>query len=93
MEILQQLWYGGLHPIEQLPYNQQEMKEIYAEIEKLEEQMNTMLNQKEQEIWKQYMDEQLNMTALSECNGFVQGFRLGARMMIEALYTERPGGC
>lgn len=85
-KILQQLYNGEIYPAEQFLPLMEEYKELrkkqythYADFTKELEQLQPPLYERFIKI----MDEQLDTVPLEMSQMFIDGFRLGAKMMIE----------
>ena len=85
MKILEEFWYGNINPVERNAFK----NDRYAELVKLScgnrDKLTAMLSEKEKETFEKLMDNYSELSAVSECEVFVSGFRLGARMMIEVM--------
>ncbi len=88
--MLEKLWYGNIDPIARSFKRDSEFGEAAKMLCKNEEKLIDLLADKEKEIFEKYQDASKDMTRISECETFISGFRLGARIMLEAL-TENDG--
>lgn len=82
MEVLKDLWYGNLYPQEEYSVNQQEIKRTLSNVVELEEKLKRECPLDLRASLDKFIEEQMDLSALTECAGFVKGFCLGARMMI-----------
>lgn len=79
--IIEELWYGNVAPHESIPVDKRLLSLMSRNREKLEE----TLTEKQKELLNKY-DESLNeMHSAQELEAFSCGFRIGARLMAEAL--------
>lgn len=85
MRILEELWYGNITPNAREFVRGTEFDEACQMLCKKEEKLNALLAEKEQEIFKKYQACQSEITQISECETFISGFRLGAKIMLEVL--------
>ena len=59
--------------------------ELVRLIAQNEEELAPLLSEKAKEVLEKLMDNQSELHCISECEVFVRGFRLGARIMLEVL--------
>lgn len=85
MRILEELWYGNVAPSERSVDKDGPMGNLVRLIVRNEEALAPLLSESAQEVLEKLMDNQSELHSLSECEVFVQGFRLGARIMLEVL--------
>ena len=50
--------------------------------------LKATMNESEIELFGKFKDAVTELNCLNECEGFINGFRLGIRLMVEALHTE-----
>lgn len=79
--ILEELWYGNISPHESIPVDKQLLSLMGRNREKLEE----TLTEKQKDLLSKYDDALNEMHSAREIRAFSYGFRLGARLMTEAL--------
>ena len=84
MKILEDLWYG------KIPFFQRRFPET-AQILRLKKQISDnsdkltqMLSPEANELFEKIMDNEGELSSLIECDIFTYGFRLGAKIMLEA---------
>ena len=51
--------------------------------------LKATLNEQEVEILEKLKDALTEQSSLSECEGFINGFRLGVRLMVESFYDRK----
>ena len=85
MRILEELWYGNITPNAREFVRGTVFDEACQMLCKNEEKLNALLAEKEQEIFRNYQACQSEITQISECETFISGFRLGARIILEVL--------
>lgn len=87
---LQDLYYGKLNPAEQFQplidefYTLQQ--KFYRDYDDFIKKLDSPLDQE----FKRIMDEQLNLLPLNLTQSFIDGFRLGAKIVIEIYDDKRP---
>ena len=85
MKILEELWYGNVTPSERSMDKGSPMWELGRLIVRTEEELSPLLSEKAKEVLEKLMDNQTELHSIRECEVFVRGFRLGARIMLEVL--------
>ena len=83
MSILEELWHGNVKPNEnKLPSNSAQY-ELVSLIVRHEETLFPMLSEQAKEIYEKLRECRLELSSIVECEAFVSGFRLGAKIMLE----------
>ena len=85
MKILEELWYGNVAPGEQSVDKGDRLWNLGRLILQNEEELAPLLSEKAKEVLEKLRDNQSELNDLNECEVFVCGFRLGARIMLEVL--------
>ena len=86
MSILKELYYGNVRPTDE-PQSD-DVKKALSEVVKIEEALGESLTDKGQKEKISELSERYNkLITLTERDGFLQGFRFGAKLMAE-LMTE-----
>ena len=88
MSILKDLWYGNLHPYLRESPSTSRYK---ADEEALTELMDR-LPEAEKELLMDLEKYQMHILNTCECDSFIIGFRLGAKIMLEVLGGEKSTG-
>ena len=44
-----------------------------------------VLNDEQRKVFSEYMDDQLEVSVIADCASFIDGFRLGAKIMLDVL--------
>ena len=82
MNTLENLWYGNIRPCEDLPSN-----DNYIKAAKLKNCYNDKLEQtlsaEQKEILNKLKNVQLEQESLGECDAFVRGFTIAAKIMTQ----------
>lgn len=88
MTLLENLWYGNIDPHETILTDSKRYKHLLSLMAKNRDELNETLTDKQSETLEKY-DEAVNeMHSLAEVEAFSYGFRLGVRLMIEAVITK-----
>lgn len=85
MKILEELWYGNVAPGERSVDKGDRLWNLGRLILQNEEELAALLSEKAKEVLEKLRDNQSELNDLNECEVFVCGFRLGARIMLEVL--------
>ena len=79
------LWYGNVTPGERGVEKDGRLWNLGRLILQNEEELAPLLSEKAKEVLEKLRDNQSELNDLGECEVFVCGFRLGARIMLEVL--------
>ena len=85
MDILENLYYGNLFPHEKCAKLDDEMKELNGLLNRNEEKLPATLSDEQKETFEKYKDCNREISEICERNAFLNGFRLGARIIIEVV--------
>lgn len=83
--ILEELWYGNIAPLEQSVRENEQMKELIGYIAIHRQKLEPTLSEDQKEILEKYSDCVLELDDIREREIFSYAFRLGARMAIEIM--------
>ncbi|SCX33251.1 hypothetical protein SAMN02910436_02920 [Ruminococcaceae bacterium P7] len=86
MDTIRELFYGNIHPYEREIKKGSELDELNKLIIRHDAALKATLNEHEAEALEKLKDALTEQSSLCECEGFINGFRLGVRMMAETLY-------
>ncbi|MCQ4022406.1 MULTISPECIES: DUF6809 family protein [unclassified Ruminococcus] len=65
---------------------QQEKKQIESRLDELEPKVEAMLGDEGKALFKEYADAYNELTSCENADGFIMGFRLGGRMVMEIIF-------
>lgn len=85
MDILEDLYYGNLFPHEKCAKLDDGMKELLGLLNRNEEKLISTLSDEQKETFEKYKDCNQEISEICERNAFLNGFRLGARIIIEVV--------
>ena len=85
MNTLEDLYYGNLFPHEKCAKLDDETKELLVLLNRNEEKLIATLSDEQKEIFEKYKDCNREISEICERNAFLNGFRLGARIIIEVV--------
>ena len=81
MRILEEFWYGNIEPTE---YDK-EYKKLQELICRNEEKLKATMTDEQKELFEKYADCVREHQTITDCLIFQNGFKLGARMMLEVM--------
>ena len=88
MTLLEDLWDGNIDPHEAILTDSKRYKHLLSLMARNRDELNETLTEKQSETLEKY-DEAVNeMHSLAEVEAFSYGFRLGVRLMIEAVDSK-----
>ena len=85
--LINELYYGNICPVEQMGVATSEEKEILKRIHENEEKLLAALDEQEKAILDTIKDDCLTVSASMGERRFREAFSLGARLMVEILTT------
>ncbi|HCI60540.1 MAG TPA: hypothetical protein DE313_06985 [Ruminococcus sp.] len=85
MDILEDLYYGNLFPHEKCAKLDDEIKELLGLLNRNKEKLIATLSDEQKETFEKYKDCKQEISEICERNAFLNGFRLGARIIIEVV--------
>ena len=88
MKILDQLWYDGFHPSENLSSDSQYKKHLKLVVEN-EDNLLSMLPDEAKEAYEKCTDSKEELSVTERAQIFTAGFRLGAKIMLEVMQGEK----
>ena len=88
MSVLEDLWYGNISPCERDVKRRSDYADVLERIVQYEKELHARLNDEEKEILEKFVNYTNEMCCISEREMFVQGFMLGAKLIIEVMTSE-----
>ena len=85
MNTLEDLYYGNLFPQEKCARLDDEVKELLKLLNRNEEKLTVTLTESQKEIFEKYKDCNREISEICEREIFLNGFRLGARIIIDVV--------
>ena len=90
MSILEHLYYGNICPNDRVVEKESEYKRLSDDIHRREEELMKGLHDQEKELYNEIVCMRGSQENIAQREIFVDGFRLGANMMLEILtQTDR----
>lgn len=88
MDTIRELFYGNIHPYERDIPKDSESDRLNQLIIRHDAALKATLNEQEAEILEKLKDALTEQSSLSECEGFITGFRLGVRLIAGTFYDR-----
>ena len=85
MKILEEFWYGNIEPTEYDTSSYKEYKKLLELICRNEEKLRATMTDEQKELFSKYADCVREYQTITDYLLFQNGFKLGARMMIEVM--------
>lgn len=87
MTTLEDFYFGNVNPSE---YKQsKDTKKLLSEMTRLLDELKSLLTAEQQKEKMEQIDQcQLSLIALSECDAYIEGFKLGVKMTTE-IYADK----
>lgn len=85
MRILEEFWYGNIEPTEYDTSSCKEYKKLLELICRNEEKLKATMTDEQKELFEKYADCVREHQTNTDCLIFQNGFKLGARMMLEVM--------
>lgn len=86
MRSLLEALYFGSFDLKEGEDCQQEKQQIYNRINRLETQVESMLNDEGKTLFRRYAETYNNLMSCENADEFIIGFRLGGRMVMEIFF-------
>ncbi len=90
-ETLKALYYGNISPFEVLIPAGSPLRKLASKLAKCEAELSELLDENGTQLLKNFDDLHQQVAGINAEENFIQGFRLGVRLMAECL-TEPQGG-
>lgn len=85
MNILEELYYGNIVPNEKCAKLNSEVKELLKLLNRNEVKLTVTFSEKQKITFEKYKDCNRQISEICEKDAFLNGFRLGARIIIESV--------
>ena len=83
--IIEELWYGNIDPLNGGIFKSSEMKDLIGYIARHREDLEKTLTDEQKEVFEKFDDCNTELNRLSETSIFECGFKLGARLILSVL--------
>ena len=85
MQILDRFWKGEVAPGERRYQPKEEYSKCFRIMEQCENYLKEHLTEKEWNVFKEFTDAELEVGTLSDCDNFIEGFRMGVMFLMDVL--------
>ena len=85
---IEELYYGNIDPQARGFTKDSRIKKTYDKITELEKLLNESLDSEEKELFISFVNTNSEITAESELDKFIVGFRLGARFVYDTFVND-----
>lgn len=85
---IEELYYGNIDPQARGFANNSSIKRAYDKITELEKMLNEKLDSEGKELFISFVNTNSEITAESELDKFIVGFRLGARFVYDTFVND-----
>ena len=92
MFFLHDLWMGRISPIERSVQKGSEFDNLLSESAQLESDFCHGLTKDQRSAYEELYDKQIRMMSIAEEECFIEGFQMGARVILDILVNYRPSG-
>ena len=89
--IIEEFYYGNIEPLALSTEITPKLKKKLNVLVKKEEELSDMLHEKEKELFASYVSAYNEFSSISISDGFISGFRLGARFTYDTFISEMKG--
>lgn len=87
MYVLDKLWRGTLSPSEQCVNHGSEYSQLHHKAAQMGSQILSRMSDEEKQLFQEYQELQERMSHISEEDMFVNGFRIGVGLILDAIGT------
>ena len=89
MLFLKDFWYGNISPGEGRYHAKKEYKEAWRLVESMEDKLKEQLSSEDFELFTQYQEAEAKAGDIEDADIFIEGFRMGARAIMDVLLTTK----
>ena len=87
MHILEELYVGSIRPGERTFKQNSQYGRAIKELTECEEKLDATLSKEQKSLLDEYRNAQQDLMVITDCETFIRGFRIGAKIML-AVLTE-----
>ena len=85
MKFLDKFWKGEIAPGEGRFHPNRGHAKAVQTMERCDSTLKAILSQEAYKTFREYADAALNASSAESCNSFIEGFRMGAMLMMDVL--------
>ena len=90
-DFIEDFYYGNIEPQECTTELTAKVKKSLSDLAGKEEQLTSILTDKEKELFLSYVKTYTNFSSLFNADSFIAGFRLGARFTYDTFVEKKKG--
>lgn len=90
-DFIEDFYYGNIEPQECTTELTAKVKKSLSDLASKEEQLTSILADKEKELFLSYVKIYTNFSSLCNADSFIAGFRLGARFTYDTFVEKKKG--
>ena len=84
MHILEDLW-GGKVNLHEKGFPSEQYARAMQQLANCGEKLMGILNEEQNKLFEEYVNDQLEVSFIADCAVFIDGFKLGAKIMLDVL--------
>ena len=84
MYVLEDLW-GGKVNLHEKGFPSKQYARAMQKLASCGESLMGILNEEQNKLFSEYVDDQLEVSIIADCASFIDGFKLGAKIMLDIL--------
>ena len=88
MLFLEEFWNGNIAPGEGRYHSKKEYKDAWELVTQTEDELKERLTSEDWELFTRYQDAERGAGVISDADIFIEGFRMGAMMMMDVLLHQ-----
>ena len=85
MHILEELYVGSIRPGERTFKQNSQYSRAIKELTESEEKLDAALSKEQKSLLDDYRNAQQELMVITDCETFVRGFQIGAKIMLDVL--------
>ena len=85
MLFLEEFWNGNIAPGEGRYHSKKEYKDAWRLVEQTEDELKEHLTAEDWELFTRYQDAERGAGVIADADIFIEGFRMGARVILDVL--------
>ena len=89
MKIIEDLYYGNIDPHTRRAQPDTALSKLRLLLIQNENKMRAMLTEEQNKLFEEYVNDQLEVSIIADCAFFIDGFKLGAKIMLDVLTDSK----
>jgi len=87
-KLLQDLYNGRINPLDMKLMDGSQYKKAVEKVSQYDEEISELLTGQHKELFEKFISKQGELNYLNSEERFIQGFKMGARLVIEIMYEN-----